>query len=160
MRTIDIKYKNDTITTFVDDSEYDYLIQYKWNVVPVFGKLYVRTHFYLRGYKTVYVPMHKIIMAPPFGYVVDHRDRNPLNNQRHNLRICTLRENLFNRRRTDNLTGYKGIYPNGRKWSACVTVAGKRHVLGTFDDPKMAALAYNLGAIVFHGEYAKLNQLD
>jgi hypothetical protein len=160
LRTIEIKYRDSVVTTFVDDSEYDYLMQYKWNAIPVFGRLYIRTCFHSKGSKTIYVSIQKIVMPPPCGYTVDHIDRNPLNNQRHNLRICTLRENLFNRQRIDNITGYKGIYPNGKGWSACITVSGRRHVLGTFGDPKMAAFAYNLGAIKYHGKYAKLNQLD
>lgn len=160
MRTIEITYKANKVVTLVDDSDYDYLMQYRWNLVPVFRNLYARTHFYLSGCRHIHVPMHRIIMAPPCGFAVDHKDRNPLNNQRDNLRICTVQENLFNRRRTDNLTGYKGIYPNGKGWAACITTNGNRHILGTFPEPKMAAQAYNLGAIKYHGEFAKLNQLD
>ena len=42
-----------------------------------------------------YSLIHRLIMQPPKGMVVDHIDGDGLNNTRANLRICTHRENLI-----------------------------------------------------------------
>jgi hypothetical protein len=41
--------------------------------------------------------LHRAIMQPPTGFVVDHIDGNGLYNARNNLRICTQMENSQNR---------------------------------------------------------------
>jgi|GEM_PF-4429345 len=42
-----------------------------------------------------YILMHRLIMQPPHGMVIDHIDGDGLNNSRANLRICSHRENLI-----------------------------------------------------------------
>jgi hypothetical protein len=59
---------------------------------------------------------------------IDHVDRNGLNNRLENLRPTTHAENSLNaRRRVDNKTGFKGVYPtkHNRYWAARWRVAGK-----------------------------------
>lgn len=41
--------------------------------------------------------MHRVIMNPPAGKVIDHINRNTLDNRRANLRICTIAENNKNK---------------------------------------------------------------
>jgi len=72
----------DDIDALVDDEDYDNLSQHKW---------YFSDGYAVRDHKRV--AMHRQIMGFPKGMVVDHIDGNRLNNQRHNLRICTQREN-------------------------------------------------------------------
>lgn len=74
----------------------------------------------------------------------DHVNRNPLDNQRSNLRIVSDAENKQNRRaRSDSATGIRGVSPSPTpgKWIAGVTVNGKHHHLGTFVDRGQAVVA-------------------
>ncbi len=77
--------------------------------------------------------------------IVDHIDRWPSNDRIWNLRIATKAQNNLNTKlRSDNRSGYRGVYFNKRlgKWCACINVAGRRKHLGVFDNPKEAAKRY------------------
>jgi hypothetical protein len=92
-------------------------------------------------------------------YEVDHRDLNGLNDQWDNLRQATPTQNMYNRKvRSDNIVGFKGVRKynhNGRCYEARITVNKKRIILGYYNDPKDAALRYELAALELHGEYAR-----
>lgn len=71
----------------------------------------------------------------PEGMVVDHINRNALDNRLENLRIVTTQENLKNSRRgKNNSTGHTGVYRHrGKRWLAIIGVNGKLKYLGVFD---------------------------
>jgi len=94
----------------VDDEDYERLTTHKWQWDKGNGEQ-ARDNPDHIGYagrkKTIGPPidgkqqrkkqwMHRIIMDCPPGMVVDHKDGNGLNNQKSNLRICTLEENANN----------------------------------------------------------------
>jgi hypothetical protein len=56
-------------------------------------------------------------------------------------------------------SGYKGVTPNGSGWAAKIYYDGKSYHLGTYQTKKQAALAYNLAATKFFGEFAYLNEI-
>src|SRR5574343_644506 len=92
----------------VDDEDYDELIKYKWNLIKG------RYTFYAECRSSGYSNMHRMIMnLCDRKLFVDHIDCNGLNNQKLNLRICTIAENNRNvcasRPQTTNSTSkYKG----------------------------------------------------
>ena len=92
---------------------------------------------------------------------IDHKDGNGLNNQKLNLRKCTILQNTQNRRKTDNKTSsiFKGVSKTkGRnKFSAYITINKKRKRLGQFVSEIEAAKAYDKEAKQAFGEFAKLN---
>ncbi|PKL42479.1 MAG: hypothetical protein CVV39_08870 [Planctomycetes bacterium HGW-Planctomycetes-1] len=72
-------------------------------------------HIYARDKKTRKTKsLARIIMNAKRGQVVDHRDRNPLNNQKSNLRIATHRQNMLNRV-LKNSTGFIGVHTRKNK---------------------------------------------
>ncbi len=101
-------------------------------------------------------------MGFPDGKQVDHINGNPLDNRRENLRICENAENNRNKGLTKASTsGYKGVslYKRSGTWRAYIVTNYKQKHLGTFDNPIDAAKAYNVAAIKFHGEFARLNDI-
>ncbi len=107
--------------------------------------------------KQTLVLMHRQIIKAPKGQNVDHIDRNGLNNQRANLRLCTHAENLWNQKR--KRAGYKGVTrkPGQEKWQCFITANDVVHYLGSYACPEAAAREYDKLAKLLHGEYALLN---
>ena len=99
-------------------------------------------------------------MNPPGHLVVDHIDRNGLNNCKANLRLCTQAQNVRN---VTSVRGgsskYKGVRWDKirRKWCVGVRVNNKRYYVGHFADEMAAGRAYDKKAKVLHGEFACLN---
>lgn len=90
-----------------------------------------------------FVMRHQMKLVILEGGVIDHIDRDPLNNTSANLRIVTNKENSNNRKvRSDNMCGYKGVSKDKGKWRARAGTNGKIS-LGRFNSAKEAAIAYN-----------------
>jgi len=88
---------------------------------------------------------------------VDHIDGDKCNNRISNLRLASESQNCANRkRRSDNKSGFKGVYAMGKKWAASVTSNKKRVHLGLFETPELAYSAYVSVATVKHAEFARL----
>ena len=77
----------------------------------------------------------------PQGMVVDHIDRNPLNNTRRNLRVVTQSQNIFNAKLpSTNTSGVKGVFwdASATRWRVKVTVNGVHSYHGSFRDVEEA----------------------
>lgn len=140
----------------VDDSDFALVSSFRWRAKKGHGTLYAVAHDYENGNDRT-IRMHRLILGLS-GPAIDHRDGDGLNNQRHNLRVCTDSQNQYNKRRSWSRSGYKGVFWDKRKqkWWARIGVRG---FLGYFDDPREAALAYDAAAIRLFGEFAATNQM-
>jgi HNH endonuclease/AP2 domain len=89
---------------------------------------------------------------------IDHRDRDPSNNQWNNLRRATLSQNAANRPRPrNNTSGYKGacLCRESGKWRASIKRNGKMIHLGRFETPQAAHEAYCTAARKLFGKFAR-----
>jgi len=77
----------------VDAADYPRLSRHRWYANRHGRSVYACTK--IRG-KPAY--MHHLVLRPTRGHVIDHMDRNGLNNRSSNLRETTMRQNLLNRR--------------------------------------------------------------
>lgn len=85
---------------------------------------------------------------------IDHVNGIKSDNRIQNLRECTHAENQRNRgKNTNNTTGYKGVYLNGGKYSAKITLIGKVTYLGCYDTAEEAHEAYKKAAKKYHGYF-------
>lgn len=134
----------------VDDEDYEYLNQWEWCAHITPKNVYAK-----RGHNTL---MHRLIMNTPTGMNTDHIDHNGLNNQRHNLRVCTQSQNMCNRfNSTRGKVKYKGVSKSKCGYKAYIFHNGKQINLGRFTDVIKAAEAYDEAAKKYHGEFACLN---
>lgn len=138
----------------VDDADYPLVSQYKWFANRT-RRWYVSA---VVDGRQVY--LHRFLMNPPVGMVIDHIDGDGLNNTRANIRICTDTQNKQNRIKTaKGKSPYKGVFPVKNRWQAFLQSNGERVNLGCFSTPEEAARAYNQGAIREFGEFARLNDV-
>jgi len=140
--------------TLVDDEDYEYLSQWKWQ-----AEKYLKCYRVFRTQKTGYIKkkkfyMHRVIMNPPDDMEIDHKNRNPLDNRRQNLRIATTTQNMWNRTSTSK-SGYRGVKTSGKKYQARIGTG--RTYIGTFNTAEEAACAYDEKAKEFYGEFANTN---
>lgn len=100
------------------------------------------------------------------NYVVDHINRNTLDNRRINLRVADYQENSFNRGiRSDNTSGVIGVDFNKRakKWRAKIKYDSVNIHLGYFKDIDEALINRRIAEQILFGEYSsnsKLNNVD
>jgi hypothetical protein len=103
--------------------------------------------------------LHRFVLEAKSGQVVDHINRDGLDNRKTNLRFCTRGENRRNaigwpERRKSR---FKGLSLNKGRWQVRIKLNRKTICLGTYADEVDAAKAYDRAAVVIHGDFARLN---
>lgn len=102
--------------------------------------------------------LHRLIVNAQCNDIVDHINRNKLDNRRTNLRICTASQNAMNKCNSNGKNPYKGIcQTSDGMWQAQIYYDHEAIYLGLFSDECKAAKAYDTAARELYGEYAYLN---
>lgn len=149
----------------VDDEDYNLVSQFRWSLSR-------------NGYATAKIPTRmrdkyhasrtraqRLLMYDSLDdkSVVDHINRDKLDNRKSNLRICSIQENNMNKGKTNfkrkqSITSkYKGVWWDRNRWRTAITVKGKKIYLGRYDKEEDAARAYNAAAIKYCGEFSYVN---
>ncbi len=133
-----------TEVVVVDLEDVPRLLDHTWNSN---GNGYARTP------KGLY--MHKLLLD---AQVVDHINRDRLDNRKCNLRASTYSKNNANRHQTPD-GQYRGVAKSwrGGKYQARIKVDRKKLYLGSYKTAEEAAIAYDKAALQYHGDAAILN---
>jgi hypothetical protein len=146
----------------IDDDDFARLSVHTWwaHARNCKGRVYVRAYTTIKK-RTIL--MHRFILDVLDGVEVDHIDRNPLNNVRANLRLCSRSLNCANSvKPTKAASGYRGVYFDHRdqRWSARVFSKGQSFSAGYFSNALDAARSRDALAKKMFGEFAVLNFPD
>lgn len=144
----------------VDANNYEYLNSRTWYMCDGYASTFVKVD---GKYKTI--KMHRVIMGEPEGFVIDHINRNTLDNRIENLRVCSVQQNSMNKRKISKpcTSKYKGVTYRGNKncpWEGYIYLDNVGKYIGSFTTEVAAANAYNHYAKIYHGEFAKLNDVE
>lgn len=138
----------------VDDEDYKWLNQYRWYASHE-KRSKNRDLFYayskFKGESSV--PMHREILGVKKGQIVDHIDGDGLNNQKHNLRLVSQRQNCQNKH-IKKSSKYPGVCWNSRtkKWISGIRINQIKKQLGVFKTEKEAFEAYKKAVHEYTGE--------
>lgn len=134
------------LEALIDEQDVPLLEKYKWyaNTVNTSSgkKSYTYPCSYPYGRADGYVYLHRFIMLPKKGEVIDHLNGNTLDNRRSNMRVCSYRENNCNKstHRDGRLVGAnktkRGTYV------AQIRIDGNLKYLGTFKTEHEAHQSY------------------
>lgn len=114
------KSRGETYKCLIDIDDYEKVNKYAWNVDR---DLYVVNRKNGR--------LHNFLIKHPAGTLLDHINRNPLDNRKENLRLATPSQNCLNRTlNKTNKAGHRGVRlsSDGYGYEACL----KRKHLGFF----------------------------
>ena len=130
-----------------------------------YDKIKDNNYFCMNGYAytsdTGKVPMHRIIMGE-MGERIDHINHDTMDNRKCNLRICSVAQNRHNSKPNKNTSSkYKGVsFAKDRNlWRSRIRIKDVLYSLGQYEDEEDAAIAYNVAAQLFFGEFAYLNDV-
>ena len=133
---------------------------------PSVHKGYLQVNLYVNNSRTL-LTIHRLV-ANAFlpdaeneeQIMIDHINRQPLDNHYLNLRWVSNKQNQQNRTKQQNTSScYKGVYFNksSQKWHAHIFINGKNKYLGYFETERDGAIAYNKACDIYYGEYGNKN---
>lgn len=135
--------------TIVSEEDYEKVSKYKW---------FLNHNGYVQGSVNGKIcRLNRFIKNVESGKVVDHKDRNKLNNTRENLRILSISQNCENKSKKENANSiYLGVcrIPKG-KYRSQVIHNKHAHFLGDYDTEIEAAEKRDLYIV-----HNKLDHMD
>jgi hypothetical protein len=150
---------NNGVVFEIDQEDYDRVRGFHLHAQP---DTYT-TYIYIRvkdpgARKIVSLSLHRYLLKPPPGSVVDHKDRNGLNNTRENLRICTQSQNVAAAiRPLRGKSGFLGVEQVKHRWKGYFGYRGYKFSAGVFDSAEEAARARDALAHRLSKGFARLN---
>ena len=143
-------------TVLFDKEDLEIFLKHPW-------RFFAKYCSYKKNGKTL--QFHNEIMKPPYGFIVDHINRNRLDNRRKNLRIVSFQQNAWNSSKYKAMNGrpctskFRGVSfrKDRQKFRATINVNKKQKCLGMFSSEEEAARAFDRADLEYHGPYANLN---
>lgn len=153
------KGKGKNFSFLIDEEDVNKILGRRWYLA-----LYKNGYMQVRingGRSGKSFPLSIIILGKKEGYVVDHVNRNTLDNRKSNLRYVTPQQNSWNRIfiRRKATTNNVGVYTRARhngKFFAQICHNSKRIHLGTFTSLEDAVVARKAAEQKYYGEFAPI----
>lgn len=145
-------HRKSNTATVIDETDLPLLshVGFLWLNQTAAGKFYVMAEWRDAG-KLKRAYLHRLLLGLEKGdpLQADHRDNDPLNNRRSNLRVVTRLQNAQNQRYDRTPYGrtpwpqsrHRGVHwnPSNGCWQAAAGLNGETIMLGLFDDEDRAA---------------------
>ena len=168
-----IGHTKNEVDFFIDYEDLIIVKQYTWYIQQkkindkYIGGKYVCSQFPMINGKRNRKFIHNVIWeynyGPiPDGMMVDHRDRNPLNNQKQNLRLVRKQDNTKNRSIPQNNTsGVIGVYwlKNSQKWQAKLSCDNNVISFGVYNTKEEAIKTRLVAEKEYYKEFAPQKHL-
>ncbi len=120
----------------------------------------LKTNYIFTRINNKLIAVHRVIFLYHHGYlpkIIDHIDKNSLNNKIENLRECTRSQNALNSKKPlNNKSGVKGVcwHKAAKKWHARINLDGKKYDFGFFEKLEDAENIIKKMRIEIHGNFA------
>jgi hypothetical protein len=101
--------------------------------------------------------MHRLVLPPWDGRMVDHINGDRLDNRRANLRLVTPSQSSMNTATRKSRSGVRGVFLDRGKWKAYICKEGVVKNIGRFNTKEEAIKARLYEESVLFGEYARSN---
>lgn len=159
-----VTYKKDTeYTVIIDKEDYERIKLRKWHACQKNKNKHSAYIVSERNKYDINLPkkilLHAFILGI-YGKEIDHKNRNPLDNRKENLRLATHKQNCRNSTiARNNKSGFKGVHyrEDANMFRVKIEVDGKQVYGGYYKYAVNAAKKYNKMAIEYFGEYANIN---
>lgn len=154
-----IALKGGEVTIF-DAADVDIVAQYRWHASREDHTSYAATNVRKPGGQFTRLKLHRLLLDPPPGMHVDHKNANGLDNRRENISVVTPTAN--SQRLQTNTSGFVGVRlrKGCSKWLAQIKISGRTRHLGYFTDPLAAAKTYDAAVLRYHPPGSLLNFPD
>lgn len=138
---------------FFDLEDYDKIKNYCW---------FLNSDGYVMSNKSAsegygHIFLHRLIVPIKKGERIDHKNGNPLDNQKSNLRIVNASQNAMNYKiPSNNTSGVRGVIFDKacNKWRAEIKINGKSIYLGRYIQLEAAIAARKEAEEKYFGEYS------
>lgn len=146
----------------IDKDDFEKLSEYRW-WVNRHGYAYTSMKVGYRQYKNI--QMHRFILNESNQQVIiDHRNRDKLDNQKGNLNKTDRSFNAMNATQNNSrkLSKYRGVtyHKTQRKWYTQLKFRGHSYNLGSYSKEEDAAKAWNFWVLRICGDEVQLNDVD
>jgi hypothetical protein len=159
---VKILFQNKEEFGLIDFKDYKLVKSYRWVLMKGKTIIYIVTNIRLDKGERRTVGLHRFLLLDKEGFMIDHKNRNGLDNRRENLRYCTINQNAMNSKKDKGryTSQYKGVswHKGKKRWRVSVKV-NKKRLMGEryFRDELEAARYYDFLAKECFGEFARLN---
>lgn len=147
--------------TKVDDEDFAKLTRMgSWLVIPPTKRKH-NAYSYVGRFNTStkkWERIHRLIIGAKDREIVDHINRDTLDNRKCNLRICDNQMNQYNQRKRSDSKYMRGVTfdksSKKKPWKAQIKINGKNHHLGMFETEAEAHDRYKQRLLEVAGEFS------